>query len=200
MGPAVSWAEYEGVVGHGDWKITNMAASGMHVGASVYVPVSLHRGLGVEIGAAYSQRGGISDFHSEDPRMFAVSGARWSLSYLAVPALARFSFGSGLVRPYLLAGAELDILLTAEAMRGPFNTAASADFALDAGGGIEVDTRPVPVFLQVLYSHGLTDVLEEDSDLLDVELRNRALMVTLGMRLGFGGCRTAERCPRDGSH
>jgi hypothetical protein len=120
----------------------------------------------------------------------------WRFLYLTIPLHARFSFASGVVVPYIVAGLDLDIILSAEtntvirsaSESGELTTDIKddiepVDLGLIGGAGLEIpSSERVSVFLEVTYCYGLADVLEPPEAVVDVMVNNRVIAIMGGVR------------------
>jgi hypothetical protein len=99
------------------------------------------------------------------------------LTYLSVPVLAKMSFGGeGTSRPYIFAGPEVALLLTAKASAGGFSASIkdgfkSLDFGGTVGGGVELGK----VSLDARYGLGLASIAEGGGS-----AKNRAITLMVG--------------------
>jgi hypothetical protein len=98
------------------------------------------------------------------------------LTYLQVPLNLRINFGTGNVRPFILAGPYAAFRLSCE-VDDLFdddcdNDISGTDYGLDFGGGIRFSN----FFLEARYDLGLADVSE-----LDFDSKQRVFMVMVGI-------------------
>lgn len=129
----------------------------------------------------------------------------WKVSYLSFPILAKIAFAqNSSVRPYLMAGPEIGILLSAKTkMEGEVTASAmgitqtesyddeedikdnteSMEFALNFGGGIIIPLGSIEMFIDARYGLGLTKVNKESMDGDDI--KNKVIYINIG--LIFGG-------------
>jgi len=125
------------------------------------------------------------------------------LSYLSFPIMGKIAFGeNGAVKPYILAGPEIGILLSAKlqnsvditgSANGVSETVSASDemdikdeaesleFALNFGGGVIIPLGSTELFIDGRYGLGLTKVNKEG----DVDLKNNVIYINVG--LIFGG-------------
>jgi hypothetical protein len=110
-----------------------------------------------------------------------------------VPLVATRDLGRGTLRPYLLAGFAMGFQSSAEVVLGSTRQDISGDFqdtdaSLRAGGGLRLSRVAGQPFVEVEYTHGLTDVNASRSGLgSDVgAIRNRGVQVRGGISFGIG--------------
>lgn len=124
------------------------------------------------------------------------------LSYLSFPILAKVAFGESKVKPYLLAGPEISFLLSgkdfakatseAEAQGitvGPYTveleedikeSLESTELAIDFGAGLGYTFGTAEVFVDFIYSLGITKINKEDFT-ADQDIKNQTIMINLGV-------------------
>jgi hypothetical protein len=122
------------------------------------------------------------------------------LAYLSFPLLGILSFGNPAgIRPYLLAGPELSILLSAEAKTKAVVTARisgysqtfrdtekddikdeceSLEWAFNLGGGVEFPLSTMKAFIDARYGLGMSTVNKEG----DEDLKNNVIYLNVGLR------------------
>lgn len=116
-----------------------------------------------------------------------------SIDYLTIPALLKIKFGNSTVKPFLLAGPDLGIKLSAESkveVNGTIteeedldDEVESLDFAIAFGGGFEFPASNVSFFVQGLYSLGLTDIAKETNEEDDPgKVTTRGIIILAGIR------------------
>jgi len=115
-------------------------------------------------------------------------------SAFELPFVLTRDLGRGALRPYLLAGAAIGHQASAEAVLGSTRQDISDDFektdaSLRAGGGLRLGRVSGQPFLEVEYTHGLTDLNAERSGLGGEvgAIRNRGVQVRAGVSFGLGG-------------
>jgi hypothetical protein len=153
-----------------------------------------------EMGLVVQEKGGRTRFtyRSADPAREPPYEYEWRLTYLTVPLLAKASFSTRGVRPYVKAGAEAALLLAAsmveryrredgsgsyEIDREIADWLGTGDIGLVLGAGTEIPLGPAAGFVEVSYVYGLTDVLEQEGLYSDEQLHNRVIGITVGIRL-----------------
>lgn len=153
-----------------------------------------------ETGLIVQEKGGRTKFRydSADSTREPPYEYNWRLTYLTVPLLLKATHKVGTVRPYLKAGAEASLLLSAslaehywdqdgtgsyEIDRKITDWLGSGDIGLVVGAGTEIPLGAGAGFVEVSYVHGLTDILEREGLYSDEQLRNRSVGLTAGIRL-----------------
>lgn len=117
---------------------------------------------------------------------------RTSMGYATLPVLLKARVPSSRVRPYALAGPELQIkmgtarltytMLGVEEEVGAFDEQfRSWDLALDIGAGVEVPAGRLAVFVEGLYSVGLWNIVRPERSDFD-EIKSNNLRVSAGVR------------------
>jgi len=121
------------------------------------------------------------------------------LAYLSFPLLGKLAFGNPAgIRPYLLAGPELSILLSAEAKTKAEITASipgysqtfrdtqkddikdeceSLEFAFNLGGGVEFPLSTMKAFIDARYGLGMSTVNKEGEE----DFKNNVIYVNVGL-------------------
>jgi hypothetical protein len=123
---------------------------------------------------------------------------RYRFAYLSVPLLGKVRLGHGALRPYLKAGPEVSMLLSAEAEEfsivslSPLteewvtsdvkDNMTLLDYGLFVGGGLEFPVAGLKGYVEASYLHGLRDVLEPEDAVAETDLRNRVIGVNVGVR------------------
>jgi opacity protein-like surface antigen len=114
---------------------------------------------------AYCRRGVAIEYPFLDSRWKETA----KLAYLEIPLLVKLNFGTTNIKPYLFAGLDVAILMSAKGVfdtdgqsverdldKGDFN---NTDLGLDVGAGMEYRLdRSIGLFLDARYSMGITDI------------------------------------------
>ena len=130
---------------------------------------------------------------AEDP----VKIADLSLSYFAVPVLAKFVTAGGKV--YVISGINLSLLTSAN-LKGVDDDAEeidvkdslrSFDLAVDFGVGGQLPLGSIKIMLEARYEQGLLNIAEENiiEDALKTRVRSKGLQLLAGILLPLGGGR-----------
>jgi hypothetical protein len=127
----------------------------------------------------------------EDP----VKVADLSLSYVAVPVLAKFVTVGGKV--YVISGINLSFLTSAEikaeeGSEDPVDVKDSLrniDLAVDFGVGGQLPLGRIKIMLEARYEQGLLNIAEENvvEDALKSRVRSSGLQLLAGILLPLGG-------------
>lgn len=158
----------------------------------------------VQLNALYNMKG--ADIETELSTTIAdtidVNGTieqELKLAYLSFPLLGKLSFGNPAgIRPYLLAGPELSILLSAEAKTEAVITASipgysqtlrdtqkddikdeceSLEFAFNLGGGVEFPLSTMKAFIDARYGLGMSTVNKEGEE----DFKNNVIYLNVGL-------------------
>jgi len=160
-------------------------------GANVTFPLPGQHRLSLETGMYFQMKGGKTKLESE----FATSEEYvWKLNYLSIPVLAKVSLSTGKVHPYLKAGPELGVLLSANRF-GPLCIGCSPpieqdikdsikpwDIGLLIAGGVQVPMGSKALFAELSYTHGFIDVNDPEDAEYDVKVKNRVVGMGVGIR------------------
>ena len=113
--------------------------------------------------------------------------AKWNLAYLSVPVLGRYNLGSGDSSPYFVAGPEIGFLLSAEleivdrnVTEDVKNSFKSIDIGFNIGAGAPMNIGATPMFGEVRYSMGLSNIDDEPEDPGD-SIKTSGIQVFVGM-------------------
>ena len=92
----------------------------------------------------------------------------FNFTYLSVPVMGRYNLGSGDTSPYIVVGPEFGFLLSAKSKvddeeKDIKDTTKSIDLGLNIGAGVSMDMGTMPVFAEVRYSLGLSDIEDNDN-------------------------------------
>ena len=156
--------------------------------------------LSLESGLLFQMKGGESripilwDGWGADDGQSMTWEINWKLIYLTVPLRARIALRNSGFVPYIKAGLDVDILLSAKYSdiiidstelpgdERDIENSKALDVALIGGAGMEFPTGRVRLYIEAAYCHGLINVLEPDSPEIDVKLHNRVIGITAGVR------------------
>ncbi len=114
--------------------------------------------------------------------------AEIKLSYIELPILFRYLFGSGNVRPFVEAGPSIGFLSSAEVEFGDGdeidieNQVKSTDFSIVFGGGAELPVGNNSAFVVFRYAAGLSNVGEDADD--DDDLKTKGIMFGFKVPIG----------------
>jgi len=134
--------------------------------------------LGLQVEAMYLLKGSKAeiDFFGD------VFDLELNLAYLSIPVLVRFDFNSENASTYVVAGPEIGILLSAETKFDDLSQDVKDDFkslelGLNIGAGVSMNMGATPMFVEVRYSLGLSNI--EDND--DVTTKTTGIQLFVGM-------------------
>ncbi len=108
-------------------------------------------------------------------------------SYIEVPAMLKFAFGSGDTKPYVIAGPTIGYLLSAKQDETDIkDDVKSIDFGLTFGGGVSLPMGNNTVFVEGRYSFGLADI-NDDSDPDADKIKTKGIQIMAGITFPLGG-------------
>jgi hypothetical protein len=165
-------------------------------GAGVFMDYYLTQLLILQINALYNNKGAKFESSESGTGFSYQATTTEKLAYLSIPVMLRYAFSQGQgVIPFLIAGPELGILLSAKAKTeasGSFGSGEdevdikdnlkSTDFVLNFGAGIEIPLQSVILFLEARYGLGLTKIHEEVEG-MQPDAKNTGFFFTLGAAL-----------------
>lgn len=143
--------------------------TGLNIGAFYAFPAGAN--LAIQPEALFSQKG----FKTKGGGTDVTS----TLTYISVPVLAKLSFGTeGGSRPFVFAGPELGMMLSAKASGGGASVNIKDGFkSMDLGGVVGAGIDLGKISLDARYGLGLSSVMDGAS------AKNRAMTVMLGYTL-----------------
>ena len=108
----------------------------------------------------------------------------WKYAYLSVPVLGRYNFGSGDAYTYAVAGPEFGFLLSAKSEISGVeedikDIIKSIDFGISLGAGVSTNMGSTPVFGEIRYSLGLSNLNDDPDD--DFSVKSRGIHLFVGM-------------------
>ena len=110
---------------------------------------------------------------------------KWNFDYLSIPVLVRFNFSSEDASTYIVSGLEIGFLLSAKlenlgAEEDIKDVVKSIDLGLNIGAGVSMDMGTMPVFGEVRYSLGLSDINDDPYD-PDTSVKTTWMQLFVGM-------------------
>ncbi len=107
-------------------------------------------------------------------------------SYIEVPAMLKFAFGSSDTKPYVMAGPTVGFLLSAKQDETDIkDDVKSIDFGLTFGGGVSLPMGNNTVFVEGRYSFGLADI-NDDSDPDADKFKTKGIQIMAGITFPLG--------------
>jgi len=112
------------------------------------------------------------------------------MSYLEIPVMCTYSFGTGDIKPYAMAGPSLGYLLSSEAKTTFEGYTAETDekdntkdfdFGLCFGGGVSMPVGSNAVFIEARYALGLTNTNDDPNDPNDTDVKTRGIQIFAGI-------------------
>ncbi len=159
-----------------DESFETVSAIKFGVGGILLYPLSelLH----IQVELMYLQKGAKLDVSEE----FKV--AKWKYAYLSVPVLGRYNLGSGDASNYVVAGPEFGYLLsaeeeTSEGSKDVKDELKSIEFGMGVGVGVSINMGSTPMFGEVRYSMGLSDLYDSSDD--DFSVKSRGIQLFVGV-------------------
>lgn len=150
--------------------------------AGAFLAWQFEGGFAIQPEVIYTQKG-VEVSHTEDA--IDIHGT-YEVDFIDVPVLARYTFGQGPTRGYVLAGPSFDFKVNAKVKAELLGMSEEEDIdddtedfelALVFGGGVEFG----PVLLEARWSEGLTNLAREtDGD--TVEVKSRTFLFLGGIR------------------
>ena len=134
--------------------------------------------LDLQVEAMYLLKGTKAEFDF----FGTVSKLELNLAYLSVPVMVRYNLGSEDTSPYIVVGPEFGFLLSAKSKFDGEEEDAKDDFksldlGLNIGAGVSMDMGTMPMFAEVRYSLGLSDI--DDND--DSTTKTTGIQLFVGM-------------------
>lgn len=131
----------------------------------------------------YTQKGMVEEVPRTDEFGHSISPLKLDnrVDYLSIPVLAKVTFETRPVSPYLFVGPRLDIFLGYESeLSGEvYDDFKRTNMGGDLGIGVETSTEPLKMLLEFRYSPDLNNAYE--TDLLKV--KNNSFEILFGLRL-----------------
>ena len=155
--------------------------------------------LGLQFEPAYVQKGAsLEQSETIEGYTVAIEGA-FTADYLDIPVLLKVSLGDGPVKPYLVGGATIALLLgdgMLEIDKATINgqdvtsmipsdereekvEVKSTDFIFDVGGGLTIPLGQVDLFIEAQYNIGLTNINDDPDD--ETEIKTTGIQVKAGV-------------------
>jgi hypothetical protein len=110
-------------------------------------------------------------------------------NYVTIPLLVKAKFGPASVKPYIFAGPNIGLLLSANQVleiQGQTQetdikeSLTSTDFAVDPGGGAEFKiAKPVAITADARYSLGLSSINNDSND--DTKIKTTGIQILVGV-------------------
>jgi hypothetical protein len=185
-----------------EWRPNNRTLVAVNTG--IYVEIPLLNGFSVQPGLNYLEKGfrvrvSTEDFNLGNVPVVAGVEAIPRLRYIEMPLLLKYTYGEGLVRPYIFAGPHFSYamdgvidyrataIVTFKLGRNNINLDNDIYRRFEVGGlaglGVAFTTGPFDTFFQGSFQHGFTNLL--DPPLIDLRLFNYGFNVTGGLSYSF---------------
>jgi hypothetical protein len=167
----------------GDFTIETDVRTGAVAGAALEFTVL--NTLSFEPGLAYSMRGGRINMTIRDT---LITGAD-EYAYLSIPVHAKLKMPSAIVRPYVIAGPNIGLLISARAVTETGSSPGETDLAdsmntvdwgLDLGAGVEFSLFKLFPYVEFSYYIGMTNTNRNASP--DESLTSYGMEVKAGVK------------------
>jgi len=137
--------------------------------------------LDLQVEAMYLRKGSKTDIDF----IGDVIKFEFNYAYLSVPVMGRYSLGSGDTSPYIVVGPEFGFLLSAKGKLGDEEEDAkdvtkSTELGLNIGAGFSMNMGAIPMFGEVRYSLGLSNINDDPND-VDTTVKHRGIQAFVGM-------------------
>lgn len=114
---------------------------------------------------------------------------KFKASYVELPVLFRVALGSSTVRPYLIAGPTVGLLLSAKSSDGTSeedikDQIKDIDFGLDFGAGVSFPAGNNSIFMEGRYALGLSNINDDSQDPTDIN--NKGIRIMGGITFPLG--------------
>ena len=155
--------------------------------------------LSLQAEPAYIQKGSSVDISGTENGANIKAEGTYSADYIDIPVLLKVSFGDQQVKPFLLAGISVAILLgdvklnldkitmngqdvTSQVpsdQREQIQSAKTTDFVMNLGGGASISLEQIELFIEGQYNLGLTNVSDEPNN--DTNIKTRGIQIKAGV-------------------
>ena len=149
-------------------------------------------GLGLQIDVLALTKGS----ETSDP---AEGNMDIKLDYVEVPVQLVFALGSSRLGPYIMVGPSVAFEvgcnvemedtggneLESECDDADFFDRKSTDFGVSGAAGLQIPLGPGAMLLEGRYTHGLSNILDSETD--ETKIRNRSYGLFVGYSIGIGG-------------
>lgn len=120
---------------------------------------------------------------SSEPMYLQKGAEEIKLTYLELPMMLKYTFGTGKIKPYFMAGPTFGVNLGAEEEYWGDLEVKSLDLGLGLGGGISIPIGNNSIFVEARYALGLTNINDQTyrwAPLGDGDAKTRCIQI-------FGG-------------
>ena len=114
----------------------------------------------------------------------------FKLTYLEVPVMLKYAFGTNDTKPYVIAGPTIGFNLSAKATAGSEeqdlkDDIKSIDFGLGFGAGVSIPTGNNSIFVEARYALGLTDINGAPNP--EFSIKTKGIQIFAGITFPLGG-------------
>ena len=154
--------------------------------------------LSLQVEPAYIQKGAAVDASMTEDGVNIKIEATFSANYVDIPVLLKASFGNQQIKPFLLAGASVAVLLgdvklnidkatangqdvtnnLTKEQKEQIQKSKSTDFVLNFGAGVLIPIGQVDIFIEGQYNLGLTNVNDEPTD--NTKIKTKGIQIKAG--------------------
>jgi hypothetical protein len=147
-------------------------------------------GIGIEIDVLALTKGSeVDGLGDEDTEI--------KLDYVEVPVQAVFSLGSGRFSPYIMAGPSFafeigckvddeTVTESIECDNADFFERKSVDIGLTGAAGLQIPLGPGNLLVEGRYTHGLSNIYDNESQVIQNEVKNRSWGIFGGYSIPIG--------------
>jgi opacity protein-like surface antigen len=144
--------------------------------------------VAISVQPTYMGKGAKATAGDIDPEFSG--NAEINLTYIELPILFRYSFGTGNIKPFVEAGPSIGFLSKAEWQVGEKTediqeTVKSTDFSGSFGAGIDLGVGNFTAFAGARYSMGLSDIIDQTDG--TEEVKTKGVQVLVGFKVPLGG-------------
>ncbi|MBN2543506.1 PorT family protein [bacterium] len=164
-------------------------SSRLGLSAGAMLDIGVNNMLSVETGLYYTMKGGKKtnkyggEFHRDEVETIT------ALDYLTIPIKLKARFGPKDIKPFVTAGPEVGLLLSAKSKNDEDidikDDMEAVDFGLVFGAGIDLLMGEKILSIQVNYNLGLMDIQKDgdSTDEVDVTVKNTGIYILAAFRL-----------------
>ena len=153
--------------------------------------------------------GGVLDYNMNDfitfrlEPMYLLKGTKveeggykseFKLAFLEVPVMFKYAFGTGEIKPYVMAGPTIGFLMSSKVEMSYGGESAEEDwkdettsieFGLGFGAGVSMPMGNNSIFVEARYALGLTN-LNDDPDDTETDIKSKGIQIFVGITFPVG--------------
>lgn len=170
--------EYEGL----DWS--NRTAFGL----GGVLDFTLFESFAILLEPMYLQKGSRSDWEE-------IYEIEYKTAYLEIPVMLKYTFATGKINPYVIAGPSIGYNLSAKVKASGDGESLeedekdyfkSFDFSVGFGAGVNVPMGNNTIFVEARYTLGLTNI-SDDPYFPEKDIKTRGIQIFAGITFPLGG-------------